>query len=625
MAQAHASSLGHDAVKPLYHYFNERLSDSYYTTDFELLRTGVREWSYKGIEAFVYANEAAGTVPLYEFWSIKSGDHMLSTDKNSPKGYQFKGIAAYVASKHANGTLPLYSYINNAIGDTLVTVNQASVPAGYGLVGTLGYVFSSKFDSSTAGDAAPQTMTHAPKSVPLYRYHNTKAADHLYTANWEELGSAVDNDDYSYEGITALVSESWQPGTVPLYRYWNMRTLDTFLTIDKSSVEPKSASVDDDNNGWKFQAIEGFVYPFRADGTVPLFRYYSEATNDHFYTTNSADLGFGKLGYTFQGVSAFVIPAPPALKDNLPPPTTTYAPAALYQYRKAATQDTFYSTRPSLDKDSMKGWTAGGAVASIYTTQVPDSVPLYRAYNSARKDHIYYIKQFPSGKDGYVAEGIEGYVRATPKAGWVALYRFGAVDHGEHVLTTDATQFKSQSDKTYKMAGEDTRWAYYGILCYVLPATVPRPNELKTVFESYNSDKHQYEYSTTKTELTGFELRGSRFWVLATQAKDSVPLFVYRNAEYNDVILTTRNFEDKSNGWTKDDKALGYVYQESRAGTVPVTMVFSDRVFSHKYVTNPAALTRGTQGLVVDGISGWQNYGEQFHAYASNHAAPQQE
>ena len=67
-------------------------------------------------------------------------------------------------------------------------------------------------------------------------------------------------------------------------------------------------------------------------GSVPLYRYYSAVSGDHFYTTDLNDLGNGKSGYVLEGVKAYVYPA--ARAGTVP----------LYRYFSAVSGDHFYTT-----------------------------------------------------------------------------------------------------------------------------------------------------------------------------------------------------------------------------------------------------------------------------------------
>ena len=101
--------------------------------------------------------------------------------------------------------------------------------------------------------------------------------------------------------------------------------------------------------------------------TVPLYRYWKDSDTDHFYTTDPEEIGTttkgatGKYDFVFEGIAGYCHP-----------------------------------------------------------TQVADSVPLYRYWQSTSSDHFYTInpKEIGTvtsgqvGKYGYISEGITCYVFA---------------------------------------------------------------------------------------------------------------------------------------------------------------------------------------------------------------------
>ena len=102
-----------------------------------------------------------------------------------------------------------------------------------------------------------------------------------------------------------------------------------------------------------------------AASTVPLYRYWKSSVSDHFYTTNPKEIGTttpgqkGKYGYVSEGIAGY-----------------------------------------------------------CHSTQVADSVPLYRYWHAAASDHFYTtnpkeigtVTPGQVGKHGYVSEGVTCYV-----------------------------------------------------------------------------------------------------------------------------------------------------------------------------------------------------------------------
>ncbi len=146
-----------DVPVPLYRYWNPKIADHFYTTNWAELGAGKYGWVYEGIQCYVHAKALLQTVPLYRYWNPQIGDHFYTTNwkelGSGKYGWGYEGIQCYVH------TQPVF------------------------------------------------------KSVPLYRYWNSQAGDHFYTTNWGELGSG--KYGWAYEGVQCYVHTSavLTPGT----------------------------------------------------------------------------------------------------------------------------------------------------------------------------------------------------------------------------------------------------------------------------------------------------------------------------------------------------------------------------------------------------------------------------
>ena len=123
--------------------------------------------------------------------------------------------------------------------------------------------------------------------------------------------------------------------------------------------------------------------------TVPLLRAWSQAQSDHIYTTNVTEMdAFLANGYT----AAYILPS---------------------------------------------------------DTQAPTAVPLFRLYNSHSTDHYYTANATDRdrvvSRNGYVSEGVAGYVYADGECGTVPLYRlFG---QGGNFFTADEAEVHDYVEK----------------------------------------------------------------------------------------------------------------------------------------------------------------------------------
>ena len=151
----------------------------------------------------------------------------------------------------------------------------------------------------------------------FYRYWNSKNVDHFYTTNIAEIGTGVagtrGRHGYISEGTQCRIYKSRKPGTVPLYRYYNSHVCDHFYTTNSHEIGTTTPGRYGKHK-YKSEGIAGYCYPRRVAGTVPLYRYWKSAVADHFYTTNKREIGTavpgrkGKHGYYSEGVACYVRP-----------------------------------------------------------------------------------------------------------------------------------------------------------------------------------------------------------------------------------------------------------------------------------------------------------------------------
>jgi hypothetical protein len=63
--------------------------------------------------------------------------------------------------------------------------------------------------------------------------------------------------------------------------------------------------------GYNVEGTACFVLAGQASGSIPFFRMFNATSGDHFYTTSAPERDNAlNLGYTDEGVAAFVFPVP---------------------------------------------------------------------------------------------------------------------------------------------------------------------------------------------------------------------------------------------------------------------------------------------------------------------------
>ena len=139
--------------------------------------------------------------------------------------------------------------------------------------------------------------------------------------------------------------------------------------------------------------------------TVPLLRAWSQAQTDHLYTTNTTEMNtFLVNGYTDQGVAAYILPS------------DTKAPTAVPLFRLYNPRSTdHYLTANASDRDrviSRNGYVSQGVVGFVYAHGECGTVPLRRLFGqhsnffTADEAEVHdYVEQF-----GYEDLGVTAYV-----------------------------------------------------------------------------------------------------------------------------------------------------------------------------------------------------------------------
>ncbi len=140
--------------------------------------------------------------------------------------------------------------------------------------------------------------------------------------------------------------------------------------------------------------------------TTPLYRLYSAAQGDHFYTTSASerDTAIARDGYVSESVTGYILSAQVA--GSMP----------LYRLYSATQGDHFYTTSAS-ERDTAAasdGYKYEGVAGYVFGSQVNSSMPLYRLYSATHGDHFYTMsaseRDAAIARDGYKYEGVVCYI-----------------------------------------------------------------------------------------------------------------------------------------------------------------------------------------------------------------------
>lgn len=141
--------------------------------------------------------------------------------------------------------------------------------------------------------AIRQTYPLDPNQIVLNRYR--QGSSYLYTPNWNELQDAY-NTGWVIENPPGFVFNTQVPGTLPIFRYYRASNVDHLYTMNFNELGTGRF-------GYVAEGNAGFAFLNPAPGTIPLHRFYKNAK--HFYTTNFAE--GANNGFTYEGVCAHIM------------------------------------------------------------------------------------------------------------------------------------------------------------------------------------------------------------------------------------------------------------------------------------------------------------------------------
>ncbi|KAF5360742.1 hypothetical protein D9756_005096 [Leucocoprinus leucothites] len=153
------------------------------------------------------------------------------------------------------------------------------------------------------------------QTIPLRRMWNGDLTSHFYSTYGLEVAQ-FGTQGYSEEPPQGRVYATQVDGTVPLWRCnLNQGTpqIDYFYTADAAEFQAQVAGgcqvMPDPAAAGISQGI-GYLHPRPQCNAVPLYRLYSSARFDHFYTINETERqnNINTGLYADQGITGYVIP-----------------------------------------------------------------------------------------------------------------------------------------------------------------------------------------------------------------------------------------------------------------------------------------------------------------------------
>ena len=82
---------------PLHHYVNSRNKNHFYTTNWNELESGKRDFLYSGVLCYIFKDPQTGAVPLHRYFNTRH--HLYTsnwTELENGESYRYEGIAGYI-------------------------------------------------------------------------------------------------------------------------------------------------------------------------------------------------------------------------------------------------------------------------------------------------------------------------------------------------------------------------------------------------------------------------------------------------------------------------------------------------------------------------------------------------
>jgi hypothetical protein len=124
--------------------------------------------------------------------------------------------------------------------------------------------------------------------IPVHRFWSDIYKSHFYTISEEEKNQVIQKwgDVWIYEGPVFYANTDQLPNTKPVYRFWSEQFQSHFYTIseeEKNYVKNNLADV------WTFEGPVFYAYSYNAAKSTPVYRFWSEVYNSHFYTISEEE------------------------------------------------------------------------------------------------------------------------------------------------------------------------------------------------------------------------------------------------------------------------------------------------------------------------------------------------
>jgi subtilisin family serine protease len=138
--------------------------------------------------------------------------------------------------------------------------------------------------------SAPTPVKVSVNKSPVYRFWSDSKQGHFYTISEAEKNLIISkyaDSVWRYEGISYYAYDQKVANTVPVYRFWSDSKQGHFYTVNSAEKDYVIANYDD--KIWRYEGVAYYVYPLSSTEGKKVYRFWSDTKQHHFYTSSSAE------------------------------------------------------------------------------------------------------------------------------------------------------------------------------------------------------------------------------------------------------------------------------------------------------------------------------------------------
>ncbi|GAA1692460.1 hypothetical protein GCM10009792_10460 [Microcella alkalica] len=327
----------------VYRFWSDTFQSHFYTLDVAERDSVIANypksvWQYEGAKFGAYQSQVAGTIPVYRFWSQVHNAHYYTASEDEKNHV----IAAYPVDVWQYERVAFYAYgTQDALAQTQVMAQfwsptfwnhfYSSDPAEIDKVKAVypahiwtfeGDAFRVPISYAPAAPLPPSGQVASDQAAAVYRFWSDTFQSHFYTLDVAERDSVIANypkSVWQYEGAKFGAYQSQVAGTIPVYRFWSQVHNAHYYTASEDEKNHVIAAYPVDV--WQYERVAFYAYGTQdaLAQTQVMAQFWSPTFWNHFYSSDPAEIDKVKAVYpahiwTFEG-DAFRVPI-------------SYAPAA---------------------------------------------------------------------------------------------------------------------------------------------------------------------------------------------------------------------------------------------------------------------------------------------------------